>query len=685
LVEKLKEETWNLELAKQELVISVTELQSNLSKANAEQSKLATQVNEAQSEIEQLRDIQEKLTNKINDTKQCLELEKKDHAKRIDALTTELVLAKSESRIGIGKHALSSENESSSRRTGPTGEQTDSDHTQSTLAVKNDTSSTSTSVPASPKESPAARNQAMEVETLKTSLAHALRMVSNFRSNFYREKTEKLEFKKLLAESQETIEQLQNDPRMWVDAGPSRSGSTPSSGALVRSEDGQLIGRRPHKASTSTSLKRRAGKKAGRHAAGRINNRASAANDRNSVYSYSSMSCNEESEIDSYDESDVEKSSSTKPVYTGFVPLSSELSQVAQKSVMVDAEMNTDPIDLLPPIVPKSSNEPTVHRSLGDELNLAMSRSPSQETEEDKSSSIKDTAGGLLTGAAAALGISSLMNKKEEGIQISTQTEKDTTTDEEVIKITDSVTIITGEKDTTTDVEDIKKVTDSVTITTGEAEPTIGLEISTQTDEVVAPATVEIFTQTNPEPEKPQVIDTEIQTDSPASIEMLVQTDGAELTEMATQTMGPQLETFNQIAIVHQAPKMVALESSTQESMDIEPEDPSIALAAASAATAAAIAASRLAALEAAVDSFTQSDPVVADTLDQAIQSDELVGTDCGIQSDMVETVDAGIQSEVVATKDADVQYDVTIEAKDVSVQHEEDSDAGMLQIKRLF
>lgn len=628
-----------MELAKQELVISVTDLQSNLSKANAEQNKLAKQVNDLRSEIEQLRDREEKLTSNIDGMKQrheqdmssirrqaaAIQREKSDQTKQIEALTSELAIAKAQSRMS--KHALSSENESSSRRTGPAGDQTDSDHTQSTLAVKNDTSSTSTSPPESPKQSPASRNQAMEVDTLKTSLAHAHRMVSNLRTNWHREKTEKFELKKLLAESQETIEQLQNDPRMWVDAGPSRNNNALSSGALVRGEDGQLIGRRPHKASTSSSLKRRAGKKAGRHT-NRLHHRSSAANDRDSVYSYSSMSDNEESEMDSYDDSDVEKTLS-KPVSpsttTGYLPLSSELSQVAQKPVMVDAEMNTDPIDLLPPIVPKLSNEATAQRSLGDELNLAMSRSPSQEAEE---SSIKNTASGLLTGAAAALGMNALTSKKEEvGVEISTQTE----TEPKIIR----------------------------------------LEISTQTDVTPAPLVEETCTQTDPEPEKPQVIEAEIQTDVPASVEMLVQTDGAKLTEMATQTMTPQLETMDQMAIVDHAPTMVALQSVTQQAMDIEPEDPSIALAAATAATAAAIGASRLTALEAAVDSFTQSDVIVADTLDQATQSDALLGTDCGVQSEMVETVDTGMQSEVTATKDADVQYDLMIETKDADTQYD--------------
>jgi hypothetical protein len=66
-------------------------------------------------------------------------------------------------------------------------------------------------------DSSGSESPAMEVETLKTSLGHAHRMVNNLRSNLHKEKTEKFELKKLLAESQETIEQLENDPHLWVE------------------------------------------------------------------------------------------------------------------------------------------------------------------------------------------------------------------------------------------------------------------------------------------------------------------------------------------------------------------------------------------------------------------------------------------------------------------------------------
>ncbi|KAI7883397.1 uncharacterized protein EV154DRAFT_428217 [Mucor mucedo] len=565
--EKLKEETWNLELAKQELTISVTELQQNLSKANVEQNKLDKQVNVLRSEIEKLRDKEEKLTNTIDTMKQrheqdmssirrhaaAIQREKSDQSKQIEALTSELAIAKAQSRIG--KH-VSTDTEVNPR----SGDTTD-DQTTNTLAVNNETSPTS-SPPSSPKLAPA-RNQAMEVETLKTSLAHAHRMVSNLRSNLHKEKTEKFEFKKLLADSQETIEQLQNDPRMWVDAGPTR-GASGSSSNIVTREDGLGPARRPHKASLSSSTKRRGSRKP---TSGRIKPKGSSPNataDGDSIYSYSSMSeLDDSEEVDSFDDSDAGFDNTvSKKKTVGFTPLSSELSRSQsqnqlQKPVMVDAEVNTDPMDdsMLPLNTLGDSTADPVTRSLGDELDAAV---------------------GLIAGVGAAVGVDALMK------------------------------------------------------------PT-GIEIYTQTDVYEEPKAIpgiEMITQTDPEPE-------------------------AQVNEVFTQTDSSKLEQLSLATI-----------TSTQ----FEEEDPSIAAAAAEAAavstalaTATAIAASRLASLEAAVDSCTQSEgPSV---IDQETQFEETRVVDIGVQSTPAVAVDAFIQSEFVETKDSVVQYESS--AKDVSVQHQ--------------
>ncbi|CAO3658711.1 unnamed protein product [Rhizopus stolonifer] len=381
--EKLKEETWNLELAKQELTISVTELQQNLNKANVEQTKLAKQADKLRTEIEQLRASEEKLNSKVENMKNrheqdmssmrrhtaVLQKEKTDQAKQIETLTSELAIAKAQSRIV--KSAVS-EPEPSTR-----SEQSD-DQTQSTTTTKNELSPAS-SPPSSPKNAPV-RNQAMEVETLKSSLAHAHRMVSNLRSNLYKEKAEKFELKKLLAESQETIEQMQNDPHLWVDA---RSGPKEHSRRLQKSPK-----RRGKKTDSSS---RRI--KSNSTSAPRIE------------YVASTDSCSSISDINDNDSEGDLPHSPIDIDHIGFTSLSSELSQsqFSQRPSTVDAEVNTDPVHI-----------ETAHGSLIESINEASN------LDEAKHKSLKKAIGGLMADAAAGAGI---LPSTKSSMEVSTQTE----------------------------------------------------------------------------------------------------------------------------------------------------------------------------------------------------------------------------------------------------------------------
>lgn len=227
-----------MELAKQELTISVSELQQNLNRANAEQKRMQEHMDELTGEIEQLRDSEEKLRSTLETMKQRheqdmgtlrrhsagLQREKADFIKQVEALSSELAIAKAQSRIAKRSH---SDLTKASNAVGMATNANQAQNEDASDVSKDNANSSSDNGSQSPKSAAGAhpRNQALEVETLKTSLAHAHRMVSNLRSSLHKEKTEKFEFKKLLSESQETIEQLQNDPRLWVDAGYPKSGS----------------------------------------------------------------------------------------------------------------------------------------------------------------------------------------------------------------------------------------------------------------------------------------------------------------------------------------------------------------------------------------------------------------------------------------------------------------------------
>lgn len=56
------------------------------------------------------------------------------------------------------------------------------------------------------------RHSMLETETLKTSLGHAQRTIQSLRANYHREKTEKLELRRMLHEARDEVEKIRNDP-----------------------------------------------------------------------------------------------------------------------------------------------------------------------------------------------------------------------------------------------------------------------------------------------------------------------------------------------------------------------------------------------------------------------------------------------------------------------------------------
>ncbi|KAG0182824.1 hypothetical protein DFQ29_001990 [Apophysomyces sp. BC1021] len=422
LEQKLKEETWNLELAKQELTISVTDLQQNLSKANAEQNKLAKQLNRLTTEVEHLRDREEKLTATLDTMKTRhehdmsvirrhsagLQREKAEQTKQIEALTSELAIAKAQKRIA--KHSQTDLNPATN------GEVTDEQTPETSTSAKEGSSPNSTPPP-SPKQTPV-RNQALEVETLKTSLAHAHRMVSNYRSNLHKEKTEKFELKKLLAESQETIEQLQNDPRLWVDAGPNTNG-TNDSGAAASSRRSRKSNKRRAPARKTRGVSRR------QRGDGTVED-VSDEDNKHKDDSYSSLESSDES--DSNGESDIEQAhllnlQGTSPsISTGFTPLSSELSQSrVQSTISADSHIDADPVEIADPSVP-SNDDSAAPRSLGDELGLAMSNGTVDQPPSEPSNANSSLKNAAFAVAGAIVG--AMSGSRAPGIDICTQTDQ---------------------------------------------------------------------------------------------------------------------------------------------------------------------------------------------------------------------------------------------------------------------
>lgn len=590
--------------------------------------------------------------------------EKQEQTKRIQALTSELAITKAQSRIAA-KPSMEESLVMLGEQSSVSLLQNSINHTN----TNNGRTSASSSPPTSPKISPSC-NQAMEVETLKTSLAHAHRMISNLRSNLHKEKTEKFEFKKLLAESQETIEQLRNEKVEKAEEAPKRT--------------------------RKVSAKRRSGKR-NKHKFNKKINEAS------SVYSYSSMS---ESAEEEEEESEM-------------IMLASELSKT--KPVMVDAQVNTDPhvptenpfvnqglvfVPLKPQAVrqvitvPQLSSEDALQttemgssfpetnsREIG--TSPALTTDPELETYNILQVSVAPTSDiPKAVISEPTLPTQETIQKKNVHVETHTCCGIHTQTDDAPVE-----TLLLPPSPVTEDAFTQTETTSS----------SIDMLVQTETpdakfSEILVQTETLLLNDTFVQTEEPSVVVSSVQTEIPSLSESSVQTLTPTTTETYTQTAAPILEqiTLNSLS---NAPIFVRWEDCSQMPVDIRPEDPAVAAS----LLAAAIQSARLASIQAAVTHATQYDPattidqetqhegalvfdqqtqydsVLVDqetqydlvtSMDSAVQSGVIPGVDVHVQMDSVQTSTAFTQHDAVETKDVLVQSEVT-ETQDMWVQSE--------------
>ncbi|GAA5814324.1 hypothetical protein MFLAVUS_007818 [Mucor flavus] len=213
--ERLKEENWNLEVANQELRSHLSESNQSVSKHNADYARLNKQLKTQSEQIDIMKAQEEKSVSVIEAMKARHEQEThvlRRHAasaqrdntqsqKQVEELNTELKIVKAKLAIKLA---------TSSRVMSDEGNQLDN-----TTEVNEELDSENEKSTTPPLVLPGRSQQVMETETLKQSLAHAHRIISNLRSSYHKEKLEKFEIKKMLSDSQENIEQLRKDMTSW--------------------------------------------------------------------------------------------------------------------------------------------------------------------------------------------------------------------------------------------------------------------------------------------------------------------------------------------------------------------------------------------------------------------------------------------------------------------------------------
>ncbi|KAJ5737592.1 Anucleate primary sterigmata protein A [Penicillium malachiteum] len=206
--QRYKDENWSLETQTHELMNSVKEANEREKKLNGTLSAANTEKSSVQREVEELRQANSKLLEeqayiqKVNDSEIHLlrrnlnagDLEKAALQKKLEELNSQNQELAKVVAMRIREH------ESQGNRD---------------LADDNDSDESEQNTPDnSPPPSPnkfTPRHGHLESETLKSSLGHAHRMIQNLKSTIHREKTEKIELKRMLQESRDEIEQRRRE------------------------------------------------------------------------------------------------------------------------------------------------------------------------------------------------------------------------------------------------------------------------------------------------------------------------------------------------------------------------------------------------------------------------------------------------------------------------------------------
>ena len=206
--QRYKDENWNLETQTHDLIASAKE--SAIREQRLQQS-LATITSEKSGALRELDDLKQ-ANGKLAD----------DHASFRKAHDIELsslrrILTQGENDRGTLQRKveeLTSQNQELARaiqsrlkneQIEPVGD-LPSEHEEFPV----DRSESEHSPPPSPSKA-AAKNSGLDIETLRTSLHHAQRMIQNLKSNIHREKTEKVELKRMLQETRDELEHRRGD------------------------------------------------------------------------------------------------------------------------------------------------------------------------------------------------------------------------------------------------------------------------------------------------------------------------------------------------------------------------------------------------------------------------------------------------------------------------------------------
>lgn len=201
--QRYKDENWALETQIHDLISEVRDAASREQKLQLTLAHISSEKSEAQRELDDLKQNHGRLTEDLTATRKnhdtelatlrrnlnSGESEKGLLQKRVEDLTTQ----NQELAKALAAHFRNEENEPEKEADSSLG-----DDSQEKSELEH-------SPPPSPTKG-IPRHAILESETLKSSLNHAHRMIQNLKGNVHREKTEKLELKRMLQEAKDELE-----------------------------------------------------------------------------------------------------------------------------------------------------------------------------------------------------------------------------------------------------------------------------------------------------------------------------------------------------------------------------------------------------------------------------------------------------------------------------------------------
>ncbi|CAG8527607.1 9436_t:CDS:2 [Diversispora eburnea] len=209
--EQLKDANWNLELTQQELTRQLEEIQQQLTKARTEYTKIEKALAIATNVIEQLKDKEEKLITSLQTLRKRHEQDMANNRRHVAALNREKSdLSKTIDDLKSQLTTIVATRNVRKRTPEPGATSNDIYLNEDGQPINVDGDLASNGANATILSALQGKNLNVEVETLK-ALNNAKRMIDNLRANLQKEKSEKYEIRKLLADSQEQIEVLRSE------------------------------------------------------------------------------------------------------------------------------------------------------------------------------------------------------------------------------------------------------------------------------------------------------------------------------------------------------------------------------------------------------------------------------------------------------------------------------------------